>query len=1487
MYNNPDLITHLEEKSTIELGSMIYAEINMNDPDNIAKIGNYKNRIDDAALSQYDSVDAAKEYTGYTDSDIVVNGGVDETETPIAYASTQTKNNLFYSLEDCFKQFRPRSGINKAMYLDGNNLHFLHNVSEYMMQRPRYYVPDKDDKFKYWSSFRREADLTNKIEVERGIAKTPVPGSSENEFYIDDVAPFIVYKNAVPVNRIIIKIQTHVGTYDIGGIYDKTLNNLIDDPMYEAEDEVTNRSVPVNWKIQYLDSANNWQTAKSFTSAYSSPGVPLIGRDGYLELQYSNNTWNVGSDVVGPNTPVLSEFSIANLIESGQTNDYLNIKGLRLVVDTVSKKDYTFDLIELSPRLAVDFTNIVTSYNINKVASDLGSSGLPVGTLAASTGSITFADYDRIFSPVNTDSILSNKLERNVQIKFFEIIKNVSVIEDEVETLTDFYVPVKTLYANKFPAINAATRNVTVELRDMFSYFEALTAPQIFIKNVSFSYAIAMLLDSVGFTNYVYKKSPNDNEPIIPDFFVPPNISVAEVLQDLAVSTQTAMFFDEENNLILMSRGYMLPGTGDRETDNADLILRGSYDNTNPNKLINIQDIKEETDKMFNAGKISYITRYIQKSTRTFNDQLMSMADRNWVYQPVILWDVPTESKFNVLQNGFTNDSYALSAIPLNTDLTNEIPYVDESNVIQNNTIDLGEGIYWLARNRGYFHSGGEIIQYDAVEYFVQGQPSLVWINSQEEYAEYFSKIPFNGKIYPTGKIRIYTEPYYLEDGATPKPGAVAKHGRGQFNTKIVNHYAGLSSDHWTQNNDNVGGMSVDAKYIFNDRYDSSWKVTTNKSSSSGSNIVKVSADEKLKVRKGQKITGTSIPDNTTVESISLENGFKISNNLTGSLPSGTDLKLTGKSISVASAIKTQKEATGKKFGSDLSKPLAEKSKRTSLIKNFLNNPFYTEDSLSSSQVTSPATAQSSALVFTGPTPPVGENGKNFMSYILKKDFAKPVEDGGVGLTGIPNHIGARMRIIGQYKADSTYQTLTGAYSVTSSKKNTYEAGVNSASGGIAFSVNDNNNGYFFEIAALSSLNIDQYGLDESLANLIFYKTVKKKGNDENDQAFPIRLWSGMANILADNGEFIGQYRLVNEEYTTVYDLAIEYKTTEQDGVVTKIEFLLYLNNNLVGRAIDTDPLNLVDNAGVFVRGASSCMFENFYAMTSNESANYINLSETPLEAGLNLNKEYVIEESYKKYAIPEAISSTYFDGISAIAPRKTDLFFDEFGTIFREVDYFNIRYDKAYPALSAIIAPTFNRLKGYVISGFVPNAYGAEFLVFNVSDRALSFDSNNNQQNWLRIIGTTFTQESNNSLTLDEYFAEHSNLSDANFFGQSSNENVVLNKENYQRIKNNIAKYGKTEFNIEAPYIQTGVLADSLMGWLVKNITLPRKSIGIETFGTQHLQLGDIVSLYYKDNQGNPIISDDDKKFVVYSIAYSKSLDKLSNTVYLSEVIA
>ena len=1530
MFENTTLKNHFQNSPTIQSRAKIIAEWNMNMPDNIFKLGNYRYRPQSSDTryltiqSTFDQNDVGGFYTGATDADIVVDGGVDNEETPIRYTATRQKYNLYYSLEDCIKPFRPRSGINKCLYIPGRylqnfNTDALDNQGISFTQRPRYYMPTRNDEFRYWTSYRTEKESSSSANTtERGVANRQVG----NLFYIDDAAPFVVYKTVVPANRLVLKMQTNVGTSNLGP-YSGT-NGSFQDPFYGD----SNKTVPKIWKIQVLK-GNQWVTVQDINLTSTRPdGSAIIKEDGYVELSYglkipdafknrfihaevissinllplksidgyayllvSSNSdkgiyyiWNETTDQYDTFVPEYSWFLadesldqtkhfVTDLIPSVNTGlmnifgpvvssnnettsgevkyqtfiepatnervyrEFSFIRGIRIVIDTMNKFGSTFDLIEFSPRLLVDISNQTLNYNITKSLGDLGSNALPIGQLLASNGSMTVFDEDQVFNENNINSIISKFVRKNIKFTFYENIMNVNGF--------DYLIPIKTLYSEGFPQADITGGTISIELRDFYFHFESMPAPQLFITNVSLSYAIGLLLDYVGFTNYIYKRIPNEIEPVIPYFFVGPDRNLAEVLNDLAVSTQTAMFFDEYNNFVLMSKNYLMPtntsnltisatqtsrltptyelvgsevlspvseivistddGQGPTRTED-EVLDAGFYDteswtvnlgNGSPtlientaqviqNKLIpgkklaNIIAIASKDKKIYNDGKITYSSKYIEKGYRGLNNESDYTSKENirWIYKPSLLWQVADRQE---LKEQSKSDGYTLSAVVLNSDLSNVPPTVVNGQII-NNVIDIGESAYLISRKQGYFYANGEIIKYDALEYNVDGIGN-VWISDELEYDYYFNKLPYNGKIYSTGRVRIFSEPEY--DNAGIKNGPVAKHGRSQFGTPITSHPSGLSS-HWTNIN-NRRGCEMQSQYLFG------------------------------------------------------------SQTFSGTLVAG------------AAGIKND---------------LAKKSTINGIVKRYLSQSELTETEVLKIDKIDPSknkgVVQSSALVLKGPNFGADDPKQiNFISYVYK-----PTEDRF-------KHFGTRMRIIGAnagQQKDESGQIIVNTvlldgttYYQSDTTSPNQGTNVSGNSGGIAVLLNsETNNGYYFEIISLD-------GGSDKEPNLIFYK-IKK--DNANTNAIPEVLWTGYSNIISDSGNFVGLSRKFAEEFPSVYDLAVEY--IDNINNTNDRRFFLYINNVLVATIDDTSPLPKYNNIALFTRGSSKCMFENVYAITENYSQNTGSFLTEPMGSifgGDKVNSN----QALRKYALSGIFQQTYLSGISSNELPKFNLYYDEFGTIMRECAYFNIRFDNAYPALSAKIIQTPDKVKEYVVSGFEANAYGAEFLVFNSTDTLMAIGTNS--YNFLNILGIAFTQDSSNTLSVDDYFKKKSSFSDPELKGDGTIINPLFQKIIYDQIKISRMTYGKNEFAIQSDYIQNQDMAEDLMGWVINKLMVPKKSVGIKLFSTPILQLGDIVSIDYKNSDGIDLIASEDARFLIYNIEYERSNSGPDMTVYLSEV--
>jgi hypothetical protein len=1180
MFESTDLKNHFETSATIQTESLVLAEWNMNMPDNIFKLGNYRYRSQEqnsqflTIPNTFDSADAGLFYTGATDADVVIDGGFENNGTPQTFTSIKEKNKLLYSLEDCVKPFRPRSGINKAVAFKGK---FLSNSGSDLARRPRYYMASRYDQFKYFTSFRTEDG------IERGIAKNIVNGN----YYIDDAVPFVVYKENVPANRIIVKMQTNVGDINLGAFTD--ISKTFNDPFFGNE----NKTTPTRWKIQHLEE-NNWVDSYVFTENDTRDnGSPIITHDGYVELQYRikniptnfNNSfihvetissstllpnesingyaylvisnvgnvgtyyvWNSTTDTYDTFSPVYGWVLGSEQIDNKTTfvtdltnplsfqettngqivyREFQNIRGLRVVVERMNKFDSTFDLIEMSPRLVVDISDKTIEYSIKKILSDLGTSALPVGQLLASTGSISLFDDDQAFNDNNATSIVSDYVRKNIKFNFYEKILNVSGF--------DYWVPIKTLYSDGFPQADVTAGTLEISLRDFYFFLESMPAPRMLVTEVSLSYAISLILDYIGFSNYAFYRTTNEPDPIIPYFFIAPDQTVAEVLNQLAVSTQTAMFFDEYNNFIIMSKNYMLPGINDRASN---MVLSGAtnqsvsgiVENSSSGTLPNIISIASQDKKVYNNGKINYTTRYIQRSYGSIRQASMIDIDKTWIYKPALLWEVSgTDSTKTINEVASKQGKYVLGAMPLNSDLTASPPSVVNRKIV-NNIFDLGENVYWLTRYQGYFYSNGEVIRYDAAQFNVtlaiwypilsdginldESKPEIVlpgrlaptsviddldkkiangeiteaqkgeeiqawrvshrqgssnvWITNNQEYQNFFRSLPFNGKIYPTGLVRIYTVPFYEQvEGVTRlQNGAVYEHGRAQFGTTITSHTAGIDT-YWS--------------------------------------------------------------DNTYVR--------------------GCDMKLNIYLQLLCLKIFSLPATTTGAAGVNNSK--AQQTSRGGTIKNFMSSSYTTETPVNSTISPKTGTIQSSALVMNGPTFETTETAIDLVSYVYKE------------LDNSYKHFGTRMRIIGKIENNERRsQTPNGSttyYQVTGVQPD-QDVTIGGGSGGLAVLLNPTtNNGYYFEIAALTSDNIESYlqldkdnQSDISINNVVFYK-IKKDASNNN--AIPVKLYGGLAKITVDDGRFTGQYRMAGEENPTVYDLAVEYQDIEkqEDSIYTLI----------------------------------------------------------------------------------------------------------------------------------------------------------------------------------------------------------------------------------------------------------------------------------------------------------------------------------------------
>lgn len=1389
MFNDQYLIDHLDRNQSIKVEAGCFIEINQNDPKNIDTVGVFK-------YGAYNYTQL-RQWTGNPATYWVHRNVVTQLQSPIYDVNdyqwfAPRKKADYFSLVDCFTEFRPRSGINKLVQPVGEGRTFVDDFKA--VRRPRFYPASTTDNFKYWTSWNTD--------------EGPFVGLSTATGAISNAAPFVVYKEPVAMNRVTVKIQTGIGKSI------STINSKVG-----TSDPLNNpalSTIPKIWKIQYLDVFNTWQTIKSFTGY--DPAV-LDPETGHLDLVFmvkNPNTaafpnfvlkgyfddvthlpiraydgeafcigrsatsvgrlwvwsggmwqdtmdidyeWRIADPTMNPEEyatkdfidPVFYNPTAVNGRGSGDAYDaYSGIvfaRGLRILVDAMVARDKPFELIELSPRLFANVSEMVINYSVDKAITS-EDSVLPVGELSVSNGTVTLSNMDLALNremeydvATRKGSILANRVRRNTKFLFYEIIREVDVNGVKY----DKFVPVKNLYVVDKPITLSGSEDVSITLRDLNFRFEELKAPNIVLKECSLTKAVATLLDSIGFTNYIfyfgdratYRKDLSPLETVIPYFFINETQSIAEVLEQLAIATQCAMFFDEYNNFVVMPREHF--------DDEPQYVLRGGS-NRDDGKYANIESIDIEVTTIADA-EIKYTHRDIARGTLPLSEvgesgtRTSGEAGNITAYKPSGVWDV---SKM---------EGATLSAGPLNSPLSASLPQYSPTSQdgVTNNTFDLG--IYAEQFPfKGMVSMNGEVIEFDAKEYMIGGRQ--VWVNSQSHLTELVGRSSFSmadktgQMVFPTGKMRIVTELSQNDNGTI----SLTKHGRGMFGTPVQYHTA--EPVEWTQG----------ASYKFTDVALDSLYGKVDKSEYTYGQFT----DNGVAGAEAVNVTSTNY----------IYNSLHSRNRVMGGSPITID-------------------------ASSVTKLNAERR-----------------------------IMRSSALTFGG----LANAGAN---DVIMKTHVIP--------GGHYNLFGTRIGIVGkQFKQEeanlsqnATGSTTLGTYSLPDDET-LYT--VEGAGGGMTIfnqrhAGAASNDGYYFELMALSSsyeVQTNEGVQSVVFANVNFYKINRgKRGGAGAALNVPVKLFSTYADILVTSGSQTVRDRTVPSELTTVYDLAIEASQVGTFGNYQRV-FHLYINDMLVGVVYepqggangyfpnwDSSPAGNTE-IGVFVRGASEIQVEHIYAVGTDTIDPEPIYSETKL-----LSRP----RAFKVFS-PSAIYTTgRLNG-----GRSTDsVYYEEFGTTAREVKNIKAKFD-VYPVMISQIAkrPIFDR--AFSISGYNADPYHANFMLWSQADRLLDLGA---EETTVSIIGLPFADNEEKSLTIDAFLT-----------GQYEGSSTAVSYDQGNAFRKdllNARSAGQTEkIEFESLFIQNSDYATKMMRWLSGFMGREMTTLTVTAFGVPHLQIGDIVTVDY-----------------------------------------
>ena len=1092
---------------TIESSHLVLAEWNMNNYQEIEHYGIYGVSTPLEIFSINDvsaSIRTGNNYLLYNDEPL---------------DSTESKTNKYFSkLASVFEPNRPDPGIvllqqyNRALITtDARKMRVgrLSGLVEDGLTRrvggnPRYYPFSETRKYDYFNSAKQ---LTPNKDDNR------VSGVSDALTNIKGVNPYVTYKEEFPINKIVIKVQNHA-------------------------------SWPDRFSVDILDSSSS---VDRWIPVYQSTSSADFST-GQLELYYTGDRYNITfSKTVKYVDDLINVASVSNI-------DTVIVKGIRFNVDSMfklSKRKFSMDdrtsiprtsleLIEISPRLEINMTNITETFSIN---SDIAQTnfGLPVGGLVTSNGNIQISNSDSIFmfnGKLNQLKLLSP----DVLFKFYQRVTYSSI---------EYVVPIKEMYAVAWNIQNDFS--VSIDLEDKFKIFKKIKVPDLVFwteRGIPLSVIILVLLDNCGVTGLEFKKRSNnersDNEDTkILNFYCKKEETLLEVLEKLAISTQSAMYIDAVGKLNVLTKERLTAQVRRAESTSSsggtDFWLVGSPTTSSDPEhayisdyIANISSIQETKVNPITDGTITYHNFDIAKSPggkllQQTDIELKSvppaiLAVSDYVYKNTLLWQ-PKDNDAVLSAASLTRDttasgpssymsSYNINAIDSDAALR-KLYFNMASGTAKQSMVIVGQSaeLQLFTEHQGYVYLDNECIKYRGILYktFDSASPIAIFF-SREEYDSYVSNIQKGKSIIRIGLMVDIDFKVVSKDSNGNYNFKIMKDGRGSEGTEdfIKTHYA-YTKDDPMLNKENRYKIILGG---------------TKKASKKNDSILEISNQfDYLK------------------NSQSLSQFFEGKKRAYATIFPG-HIKVNG-----PKALANESSFIGQDLDADTITKLSKLNEQVDLTvaggsANFdLYLQFYSDKNIHAQRI----------------------------------DLSKDGFLGTKGFTGDVNYVSTTMRLVSPQK-------LT---------KDSFKQDTLSSIGGIGININpDNGTGYYLEVQAIS----DRLYTDAALAsNLRFYKITY---DSEGGGYKPKVLLTG--DVAAVGQVYEGELQVIDTAADTnpvdpVFTLSITIKKSNKD-----VEFGIYYGTELVGKYSEKIENGFNDSnfnkMCLFVRSDSQAIYEDFIA---------------------------------------------------------------------------------------------------------------------------------------------------------------------------------------------------------------------------------------------------------------------------------------------------
>lgn len=315
----------------------------------------------------------------------------------------------------------------------------------------------------------------------------------------------------------------------------------------KASNAVTD-STKFSGSVQILGPQNAViQTVQFDAGAFNANGI--------MVLYYNGSSWSTNRGNWTP--PKLTESGILQFVTSSVTGLIYNQNKATTLNPTFATEFKKINgdpntvldshIIEISPRLEIDMSDLTKSIKVDKQMDDKDSAaGLPMGFMNANSGAIELSNIPvyknqfphTLFEPLSENATFSDVIRQGVKFTLMLTSPN----NDFTDT-----IPFATMYADSWSI--TGLEHISVDLFDTAKYYlMAIEAPDTFVENESISEVISIILEMSGVSDYDYDSLQsilNSNTNHINSFWTSNKETTFDALRNLFVANQIGASFDE------------------------------------------------------------------------------------------------------------------------------------------------------------------------------------------------------------------------------------------------------------------------------------------------------------------------------------------------------------------------------------------------------------------------------------------------------------------------------------------------------------------------------------------------------------------------------------------------------------------------------------------------------------------------------------------------------------------------------------------------------------------------------------------------------------------------------------------------------------------------------------------------------------------------------------------------------------------------------